>query len=65
MTAEQPEQSFVGKLLDRIFPPPYGFCQHPIGKTRASCKYFRNNMCHLWADTEGAEPYNDCTGRRP
>ena len=62
MTEEK--QSFVGKILDLIFPQKYGFCLHAV--TRNVCVHYHTSdkKCHLWDDEFGENP-SKCTGRRP
>ena len=56
------DQSFIGKILDDLFPPMYGFCKHSY--IRIDCEHYKsdNNKCHIWGEDE--ESQSKCTGRR-
>ena len=62
MTISKSDQSVIGKILDFLNPPGYGFCLNSY--TRKTCEYFRLGECQIWVDTEDGGLPSECTGRR-
>ena len=64
MGGDMIKQSFIGKFLDYLYPPMYGFCKYSYN--RIDCEHYNeyDNRCHIW-DDEFGEHSSKCTGRRP